>query len=57
MKDYELWTIGDLLCAHPEAKNESFWRILLVEMNKRLQTMPEKRELCRHIESALNGRY
>jgi hypothetical protein len=55
--DIEHWTILDLYRYHPRGKEVSFWKELLIELNKRLQTKTEKRELSRHILSTLQNGY
>jgi hypothetical protein len=51
------WTNVDLYRYHPRGKDVSFWRELLVEIDKRLRLKPEKRELCRHVSAVLEGGY
>jgi hypothetical protein len=53
----EPWTIIRLYLNHPRGKDVGFWRELLVEIDKRLQLKPEKRELRRHVAAVLEGGY
>lgn len=55
--DLEPWTIKDLYQFHPRGKGIDFWEELLMELNIRMHRKPRKRELCRHITAALEGRY